>query len=425
MSISRVGRALPLLFGSALALPAAADFTAAFTTPEEAAQANERTVGVLLERDDRVFDLMADIEASLNLAAGLRIVPIVGKNHVQSVYDLLYLDGVDLALVRSDSIEYVRRVDGLVGAPRVTRNVARVGNEKIVVVAHEAYARPDELEGRPIAFGLPGSGEFVTGTLLFDTLGIDVRKVEAHGGEALERVRSGELAAMIHLLGAPGAFSGGDDASAGGVSVLPLPRDDGLSDLYHRTTLDAEDLPGLIAAGESVPTYSVDVNLVAYAWSSSNERTRRMTRFVEALVDRLAELQGNAFQPEWREVSLEPETPNIDSSPMVEQALARRAATMARLREAKDIAESGSEAETRAARPQLLMVKDGRVVAGLGGTFDGENGSEVERLLDELDTLLALPVGDEAPAGAAGEPDGTPDLPVPVIAEPYPGDPDG
>ena len=421
MSDSRPGRAVSLLCGALLAPCALADFESAFTTPEEAAQASERTVGVQFERDERLFDLMEDIEASLELAAGLRIVPIIARNHVQSVYDLLYLDGVDLALVRSDSIEYVRRMGGLVGAPRVTRNVARIGNEKIVIVARETYTRPDELEGQPIAFGLPGSGEFVTGTLLFDTLGIDVTEVEAHGEEALERVRSGELAAMIHLLDAPGAFPGDIAASTSGVSVLPLPQDDGLTALYHRTTLDAEDLPGWIDDGKPIPAYSVDVNLVAYAWSSNNERTRRMARFVEALVDRLEELQGNAFQPEWQEVSLDAETPNIDSSPMVEQALAKRAEAMARWREAKDLAERESEAETRAARPQLMVVKDDRVVVRLDDALGGEDGGEVERLLDELDTLLALPLGGATPAG----PDDPPALPVQAVVEPDPDGPDG
>ena len=134
MRASRTGQAVLLLFGSVLAGSAVADFSAAFTPPEEAAQVNERTVGVVFERDDRFFDLLEDIESNLSLAAGLRIVPIVGRNHVQNVYDLLYLDGVDLALVRADSIEYVRRVAGLPGARRLTRNLARIGSEKIVVI---------------------------------------------------------------------------------------------------------------------------------------------------------------------------------------------------------------------------------------------------------------------------------------------------
>lgn len=128
MRISRARRTVSLLLGSVFASAAFADFEATSTAPEEAVQANERTVGVQFERDELFFDLMEDIEASLNLAAGLRIVPIIGKNHVQNVYDLLYLDGVDLVLVRSDSIEYVRRVAGLAGARRATRSVARIGN---------------------------------------------------------------------------------------------------------------------------------------------------------------------------------------------------------------------------------------------------------------------------------------------------------
>lgn len=250
-------------------------------------------------------------------------------------------------------------------------------------------------------------------------------KVEAHGEEALERVMSGELAATIHLLGAPGAFPGGVDASTDGVSVLALPRDEDLSELYHFTALDAKDLPGLIAVGESVSTYSVDVNLVAYAWrDSDNERTRRTARFVEARVDRLEALQGDASQPEWNEVSLGTETPNIDSSPMVERALAKRAAKE-RMLDAKSLVRSTTEADVRAAKPQLLLVKDGKTVVRLGEELREEGSNEIERLLDELDALLRNPVGGSERTGMNGKSVEETEAPKQAVAEPNPDGPGG
>ena len=423
MRASRTRQAVLLLFGSVLAGSALADFEAAFTSPEEAAQVNERTVGVVFERDDHLFDLLEDIELNLSLAAGLRIVPIVGRNHVQNVYDLLYLDGVDLALVRADSIEYVRRMAGMGGTRRLTRNVARVGNEKIVVFAREVYRSLDELSGQPVAFGLPGSGEFVTGTLMFETLGVEVEKIEVSGASALERVGTGELAAMVHLLGSPDELSSIVAGAVDGVGVIALPPDERLAALYRPATLGAGDLPGAIDVGDTLPTYSVDVNLVAYAWNSRNDRTRRVGQFVKALVDRLEQLQGDVSQPEWKEVSLQARTPNIHSSPMVEEALAEREAALERWHERRAL--SAGDEEDRAVT--VTRLGSGRTMIELLEEESSSRGeaSGADGPFDGVDVWLSGPYGRSAPDDASGGIDDGTGWRAPEIPERRPVTPDG
>ena len=391
VNASRAGRTALALIGSLAVTPVPADFTDAFPTPEEAVRVNERTVGVLLGREARQLDLLEDVGASLALAAGLRIVPIVAANDVQAVYDLLYLDGADLAIVRADSIEYVRREAGLGGVRRLVQDVARLGGERIAVVAHEDVPSLDALDGRTVAFGRPGSGEFVTGTLLFDALGIDVEAVEGEGAEALARVRSGELAAMLLLLDASDPFGHGADGPASGARVLALPRDDDLAALYHRAILGETDLPGLLATDEQVPTWSVDVNLVAYAWSPEHERTPRVQRFVDALVDRTEELGDDASEPEWRTVDLASDTPNLDGSPLVERTLERRAATLERLHREDRLAEGIPEMLARV--PEVRAVRDERAVDRLGGGAEAGGG-----LFGELEALLTRPAPRPSPA---------------------------
>ena len=412
MNVSRAGRIATLLAGSIAPALAPADLADVFPAPAEAARADERTVGVQLGRDARRFDLLDDVGESLGLAAGLRIVPIVAANDVQAVYDLLYLDGTDLAIVRADSIEYVRREAGLGGVRRLVRDVARLGSERIVVVAHESLPDLEALDGRTVAFGRPGSGEFVTGTLLFGTLGIDVEPVEGEGVEALERVRSGELAAMVLLLGAPDPFGHGANGPPDGVRALALPRDGSLAALYRPATLEATDLPGLAAAG-AVPTWSVDLNLVAYAWAPEHARTPRVQRFVEALVDRAEELGDDVSEPEWRSVELAPGTPNLEGSPLVGLALERRAATLERLSEEGRRAERIPETLSRV--PQVRTVGDGRALdrsgggaeaGGAGGLFDGLEGlltrpaASPSAAPSAAPSEAATPLGDDATIGA-------------------------
>ena len=407
---SRAGRAALLLVGSVLVAPVRADPADAFPTPAEAAEANERTIGIQLPRDARRLDLVEDIERSLALAAGLRLVPMIAADDVRAVYDLLHLDGTDLAVVRADAVEYVRRESGLGGARRLLLSLARLGEERIAVVAHASVDALDALAGLPVALGRAGSAESVTGTLLFDALGVDVEPVEGAGADALGRVRSGELAAMVHLLDGPDPFGpeegSGADGPAGGARVLPLPGDARLGALYRPSTLDATDLPGLVPAGESVPTWAVDVSLVAYAWSPGHARASRMERFVEALVDRAEELGDDDSEPEWQDVALGAEVPNLAGSPAVREALERRAAALARLREEERPVTRIPE--TLARVPAVRTVRDAEAV-GLSG------GETLETWMDDLfgglEALLTppaaapSPVDGEADAGAAGGPD--------------------
>ena len=81
---SRAGRAALLLVGSVLVAPVRADPADAFPTPAEAAEANERTIGIQVPRDARRLDLIEDVERSLALAAGLRLVPMIAADDVRA-----------------------------------------------------------------------------------------------------------------------------------------------------------------------------------------------------------------------------------------------------------------------------------------------------------------------------------------------------
>jgi len=60
----------------------------------------------------------ADLASVLDDGNKLRILPIVGRGSVQSVADILFLQGVDLGIVRADTLDYLERK----GLPRTSRN---------------------------------------------------------------------------------------------------------------------------------------------------------------------------------------------------------------------------------------------------------------------------------------------------------------
>ena len=293
----------------------------ALPTRQVASAVNRQTIGVVFTHEELFLQLVHDMEHELEAASGLRIVPVMGKNHVQSVYDLLYLKGIDLALVRADAIEYVRRRAGFDTVQALVQSVAKVSDEKIVILAGEGVTSVADLTGKPVGIGLPGSGEFVTGTVTLESLGVNARYVEIDTVSAIERVKSGELAAMVYLLRAEDAVQTGADLAAAtavralepadGLTVVPMLGSEVLASIYRPTALTHADLPALIDEGRQVNSYAVDAILAAYRWPSGHSRRARSARFVSALHQGLDGLQDDDhdYQPSWDRVDLSLATP--------------------------------------------------------------------------------------------------------------------
>src|SRR6185437_1700848 len=51
----------------------------------------------------------ADLASVLDDGNNLRVIPIVGRGSVQSVADILFLQGVDIGIVRADTLDYLER----------------------------------------------------------------------------------------------------------------------------------------------------------------------------------------------------------------------------------------------------------------------------------------------------------------------------
>jgi len=60
----------------------------------------------------------ADLASVLDDGNRLRVLPIVGRGSVQSVADILFLQGVDLGIVRADTLDYLEKK----ASPRTSRS---------------------------------------------------------------------------------------------------------------------------------------------------------------------------------------------------------------------------------------------------------------------------------------------------------------
>src|SRR5437773_2947997 len=64
----------------------------------------------------------------------------------------------------------------------------------------------EDLRGKKVNFGPAGSGSSLTGTIVFQRLGVQVDQVLIDQQSALQKLRSGEVDALVRVVGKPVDF---------------------------------------------------------------------------------------------------------------------------------------------------------------------------------------------------------------------------
>ena len=193
---------------------------------------------------------------------------------------------------------------------------------------------------------------------------------------------------MVMLIDAPDPFGHGTDGRADGPMdgrTCSRCRATGdLAALYHRAILGEADLPGLLFDDRRVPTWSVDVNLVAYAWAPEHARARSGGALRRGAGGPGRGARGRCVGAGMAKRRAPPGHPEPRSArPWWHEALERRAATLARLRERERPADIP---ETLARVPRVRTVgDDGRPIDPLG---DGAGAGGPGGLFGELEALL-------------------------------------
>lgn len=252
----------------------------------------------------------ADISAVLE-PAGLRVLPVVSKGSGQNIDNLINVRGVDAALVQADVLAAVRRQDPAQAtmAERAISYVARLYDEEVHVLARPEIHGLEDLAGKRVNVDQEGGGTALTASVVLGALGIPVQAMHDNQEIALQKLRAGQLEALLYVAGKPvHLFDGIAEAEAGGMHFL-LPLNPALLAAYVPGQLDHADYPSLIAPGSSVGTIAVGTVLAVYNWPTGSERYAALGRLVEATFDRLDELRRPPHHPKWHDTRLVAQVP--------------------------------------------------------------------------------------------------------------------
>jgi hypothetical protein len=234
------------------------------------------------------------------------------------------------------------------------------------VIAPKAVKTLSDLEGKTVSVDLPNGGTFVTALTIFERLGIKANFVYIEQRIAMEKLKKGELDAVIVVGGKPyvsvTAFKNDGSFHLAAVDYSkPLQSD------YLPATLTSKDYPNLIPEGETVETIAVPAVLAAYNWAPNTERRRKLALFVDAFFSKFADLQNPPFHPKWKEVSLTAPLAGWNRLPLAQQWLdqhgvepVKRQHFEAFLQENPAVANIQSEADKEALFRQFKTWEQGR-----------------------------------------------------------------
>jgi TRAP-type uncharacterized transport system substrate-binding protein len=289
---------------------------------QQIARINAWTVGLAAGRiEGAPLQFASELARVLDDGDNMRILPIVTRGPFDNIYDLLYLRGVDAAIVYGDVLDYFRAKPEFAGAwHRINYLLSLFPSEVHVFARPEVHSLSD-LRGKVVNFNTPGTAANFSGPIIFKQLGIEVKATFIPHSVAMEKMKQGdEVAATFWVSSKPLApFLKGKWPE--GFKFLPVEYSEQL-EYYLPAYLDSTDYPNLIPNGEQVRTISVPAVLAVYDWPKSTDRYQRLVRVVDYLFERLEKLQREpGYHEKWKDVNLAAKVPGWTRFPPLQEKL--------------------------------------------------------------------------------------------------------
>jgi TRAP-type uncharacterized transport system substrate-binding protein len=284
---------------------------------------NAWTVGIAGGLIDGTYMRFADeLGKVLDDGDDLRVLPMVSYGAASNLDDLLYLRGIDLAVTQSDVFEYFRTERKTPNLQNRVHYILRLPIAELHILARTDIRSVEDLRGKKVNFGPAGSGSSLTGTIVFQRLGVQVEQVLIDQQSAMQKLQSGEVAALVRVVGKPVDFFTRIPPTSG-LHLVPIPFTQTFADYYTVGEFETKDYPSLVAEGQKTETIAVPAVLSVFNWPRSSDRYRRIERFTDRLFAKWDQLLVAPRHPKWRDVNLGATVPGWTRHIIAEQMLAR------------------------------------------------------------------------------------------------------
>src|SRR6266704_559700 len=140
---------------------------------------NSWTVGIAAGNGSgTAFTFVEEMRRVLDDGDNMRVLPIITRGVPANLDDLLYLRGVDIAVAQSDAFEYFRTNRKITNLNKRVNYILRFPIAEVQVIARPDIRSLEDLRGKRVDFGPPGTSTTLTTPLIFQRLGINVQEVK-------------------------------------------------------------------------------------------------------------------------------------------------------------------------------------------------------------------------------------------------------
>src|SRR5262249_30818015 len=240
----------------ALALSVALSGPAAAQAPshdEIREKVNANVVFLMGGQPGATFNKLAnDISVVLSNEQNLRVLSGDGGAAVQNFEDVVYLRNIDMALTTLEAMNYVK-ASGELG-PNVGQQLAYIAPlfpNPLQILARGSAKSIKDLNGKKVNFNNKGSATAQFVPQIFKEFGVNVQEFYMPQGDALEKIRRGELDATV--CSCPGTVPAyGSLKADSGLHFVSVPYEGAVRSRYLPGLIENQDYPALIAKGEKV-----------------------------------------------------------------------------------------------------------------------------------------------------------------------------
>jgi TRAP-type uncharacterized transport system substrate-binding protein len=268
------------------------------------ARKNAWTVGIVGGLLSGTYMRFVDEMASaLNDGDNLRILPVVSYGAASNLDDLLYLRGIDAAVTQSDVFEYFRTQRKTPQLDTRVQYIIRLPIAELHILARNEVQSLEDLRGKKVNFGPAGTGASLTGTIVFQRLGISVDQVLIDQPTALQKLQSGQVDAIARVIPKPIDFFSKIPPNSG-LHLVNIPFTPKFEDLYTLGEFTKQDYPNLLPDHDHIDSIAVPAVLAVFNWQKGSDRYNKVARLIQYLFNRWDTFQHPPYHPKWRDVNL-------------------------------------------------------------------------------------------------------------------------
>ena len=183
--------------------------------------------------------------------------------------------------------------------------IIRLPIAELHILARNEVQSLEDLRGKKVNFGPAGTGASLTGTIIFQRLGINVDQVLIDQPTALQKLQSGQVDAIARVIPKPIDFFAKIPQNSG-LHLVSIPFSKTFEDFYTLGEFTKQDYPSLLQGQDRVDTIAVPAVLAVFNFSraKNTERYVKVSRFIEYVFNRWDTFQHPPYHPKWRDINL-------------------------------------------------------------------------------------------------------------------------